>query len=105
MNILDDLIESDELNFRVVRIPERRTMLRKETHTLLDRTIQTKELKNIACGKIASSCSVGSHCRVITPTVEEPVHMIEKEFKTDFYYWIGDKEKLLLDRKCKGDCM
>lgn len=90
-----------EINIRNIRIPEDMVMRRKETSTILDGTISTKELENITCSVSAASSSVGSHCWVLTSTIEEPVYMVEEELKTDFYFWIRNADKLLLDRKCK----
>ena len=101
MNILDNYLESNELNFRVVRVRESRTIRREETHTLLDRTIPIREFENMICVSTAAASSVRSHCRTVIGKMEEPAYIIEEEMKTDFYVWIRNTDKLLLDRKCK----
>ena len=101
MDIFDNFLESDELNFRVARMPEGRVMRRRETYALLDETRSDNELEKMSCVDAAINNSIGGQCRSTIPTIEEPVFMMDWEMKKDFHFWIRDVDKLLLDRKCK----
>ena len=101
MNIFDNFQHNSEIKTRIIRIPERGVMRRKESYTLLDDARSDNELVKMSRVGSAINSSVGGQCRSAMATIEEPEYMVEEELKTDFYFWIRDTEKLLLDRKCK----